>query len=123
MPDVPKLLTLYRPVGRQELALIEQSGMRSFPPRLEGQPIFYPVLNEQYASEIAERWNTRDAHSGYAGFVTRFSVLAAYAAHYEVQTVGAARHQELWVPADQLEAFNAQIVGLIVVIASFERPT
>ena len=37
-------MTLYRPVGREELALIEASGYKSFPPRLPEQPIFYPVL-------------------------------------------------------------------------------
>jgi hypothetical protein len=46
-------ITLYRPVGQKELDLIAQSGYRAFPPRLSGQPIFYPVLNEEYAREIA----------------------------------------------------------------------
>jgi len=49
MPTV----TLYRPVGPKELALIEASGWRAFPPRLPEQPIFYPVLNEDYAIQIA----------------------------------------------------------------------
>jgi hypothetical protein len=44
---------LYRPVGPEELALIEQSGYRAFPARLLCQPIFYPVLNETYAVQIA----------------------------------------------------------------------
>jgi len=35
---------LYRPVGPKELELIAASGYRDFPPRLPGQPIFYPVL-------------------------------------------------------------------------------
>ena len=50
-------ITLYRPVGPQELALIEASGWREFPPRLPEQPIFYPVLNEEDAIQIARDWN------------------------------------------------------------------
>lgn len=44
---------LYRPVGLKEMELIAESGFKKFPPRLMWQPIFYPVLNEQYASQIA----------------------------------------------------------------------
>jgi hypothetical protein len=72
-----ELLTLYRPVGPKELALIEASGFRNFPPRLPDQPIFYPVTNEEYATQIARDWNVR--HSG-AGFVTRFQIRAEFAA-------------------------------------------
>ena len=46
-------VTLWRPVGPQELDLIRQSGMRAFPPRLPDQPIFYPVTTEEYAVKIA----------------------------------------------------------------------
>jgi len=112
---------LYRPVGQAELELIRASGMRAFPPRLAHQPIFYPVLNLEYATEIARDWNTKDAASGHAGYVTRFAVRAEVAARYPVQTVGAARHQELWIPAEELDAFNAAILGLIEVVAEFHR--
>ena len=108
--------TLFRPVGPRELALIRASGFRSFPPRLPEQPIFYPVMNEAYAREIAERSNVRE--SG-AGFVTRFAVDADYVARFEVQTVGARHHQELWVHAEELAEFNQHLVGRIEVIASF----
>ena len=47
-----ELTTLYRPVGPKELELIEQSGWKKFPPRLSEQPIFYPVMNEEYAIQI-----------------------------------------------------------------------
>ena len=119
-------ITLFRPVGARELELIAQSGFRRFPPRLPSQPIFYPVLTEAYAVEIARDWNTKDEASGHAGFVTRFAIDAAFAGRYPVQTVGAARHQELWVPADELPDFNSHIVGLIEVIAEFrgiEQPS
>ena len=33
-------ITLYRPVGKKELALIEANDFKEFPPRLPEQPIF-----------------------------------------------------------------------------------
>jgi hypothetical protein len=119
---MPDTLTLYRPIGVHELTLIAASAYRAFPPRLPSQPIFYPVLTEAYAIEIARDWNTKDAASGFAGFVTRFAVDAAFAARYPVQTAGARRHQELWVPAADLDEFNRHILGRIEVIAEFRNP-
>lgn len=107
---------LFRPVGPKELALIEASGFREFPPRLPEQPIFYPVTNEEYARHIAERWNVRESGSGY---VTRFAVKEAFIAKYPIQQAGARIHTEYWVPAEELPDFNRNIVGLIEVIASF----
>lgn len=111
-------ITLYRPVGPEELALIRASGMKSFPPRLAEQPIFYPVLNEEYAIQIARDWNVRDSGAGY---VTRFAVRSDYLAQFQVETVGSRVHQELWVPAEELEEFNRNLVGEIEVIASFGK--
>lgn len=48
--------------------------MDCVPPRLEHQPIFYPVTNEEYAIQIARDWNTGDEASGFVGYVTRFEV-------------------------------------------------
>ncbi len=110
--------TLYRPVGPKELALIEASGMRRFPPRLPEQPIFYPVVQEAYARKIARDWNV--PASG-AGYVTRFAVDAAYLARYPEQVAGGRAHTEHWIPAEELEAFNDAIVGPIEVIAAFPR--
>ena len=42
-------VTLFRPTGQAERDLVEASGWRAFPPRLPEQPIFYPVLTEEYA--------------------------------------------------------------------------
>ena len=109
-------LLLYRPVGPGELALIAASGWKSFPPRLPGQPIFYPVLTESYAVQIARDWNVKASGKGY---VTRFQVDAAYAARFPVQKVGGMEHLELWVPADELEVFNQHVVGTIEVIHEF----
>ena len=109
-------ITLWRPVGPEELALIRTAGMRAFPPRLIGQPIFYPVLTEDYATKIARDWNVRDSGSG---FVTRFEVSRSFLANYEVQKAGGRAHLEYWIPAEDLPAFNAAIVGEIEVIHSF----
>lgn len=109
-------ITLWRPVGPEELALIEQAQMRAFPPRLPEQPIFYPVTTRDYAIKIARDWNVRA--SG-AGFVTRFEVDRAFLDAYEVQTAGGMAHQEYWIPAEELDAFNAAIVGMIDVTNSF----
>ena len=115
-------VVLFRPVGRRELDLIHESGDRAFPPRLSFQPIFYPVLNEEYATKIARDWNTKDAASGYVGYVTRFYVRARFLAQYTIRTVGASHHQEYWIPADDLATFNENIVGPIEVIATFPGP-
>ena len=112
-------IILYRPTGPNELALVEQSGFRRWPPRLPDQPIFYPVTNEAYAVEIASRWNTK---AGGVGYVTRFAVRRTFMERYAIQTVGAAYHTEWWVPADELEALNDSIVGVIEVIGEYHRP-
>jgi len=109
--------TLFRPVGIRELELILAAGSRAFPPRLPEQPIFYPVLNQEYAVEIARDWNARSAHR--AGFVTRFEVEQAYVSRFEEETVGARRHTELWVPAEELAEFNSHIIGRILLVAAF----
>jgi hypothetical protein len=109
-------VTLYRPVGDAELQLIEVAGFRRFPPRLPGQPIFYPVLNEEYAAQIAREWNARD---GKRGHVVRFAIDAGYIAAFEIHQVGGRIHQEYWIPAEQLDEFNQNIAGLIEVVSTF----
>ncbi|QKJ31235.1 hypothetical protein HQ865_16215 [Mucilaginibacter mali] len=109
---------LYRPVGPNELAKIEESGWKRFPKRLAQQPIFYPVMNEEYAVQIARDWNVPASGSGY---VTKFAVDAQYLKKFEVQNVGGPIHNELWVPAEELEEFNDQIVGPIEVTQRFFR--
>ncbi len=104
------VLRLFRPVGPKELALIADSGWLTFPPRLPERPIFYPVMNEEYATQIARDWNVPESGSG---FVTAFNVNADYVRKFEVKTVGAAMHQELWVPAEELQEFNSNIIGKI----------
>ena len=117
--DKPATVSLYRPVGAAELALIEASGFSHFPPRLPDQPIFYPVLNEDYATQIARDWNARYSEPR-VGYVTRFRVNSDYLNRYEVHTVGSAIHQEYWIPAEDLDEFNRNIVGPIEVVARYE---
>jgi hypothetical protein len=111
-------VVLYRPTGPDELALVEASGFRRWPPRLPEQPIFYPVTNERYAREIAIRWNIKDSGVGY---VTRFRVPKAVMDRYAMQKVGGAHHTEWWVPAEELDALNDAIVGTIDVIGEYRR--
>jgi len=85
---------------------------------LPEQPIFYPVLNEEYATQIARDWNVKESGAGY---VLRFQVEADFLDRYEVQTAGSRLHQEYWIPAEELEEFNRHLVGEIKVIGEF-RP-
>ena len=105
-------VTLWRPTGPEELALIEASRWREW----QGQPIFYPVLNQEYATMTARDWNVK--RSG-AGYVTRFRVRRSFLDHYEVHQVGGRTILEYWIPAEDLDALNASIVGKIELIAEF----
>lgn len=111
-----KTIKLYRPIGEKELILIAESNFKMFPPRLEWQPIFYPVLNEEYATEIASKWNTIDAFGNYLGFVTAFEITEEEFLKYKIENVGGKIHNELWVPAEELERFNNSIIGDIQII-------
>lgn len=109
-------ITLYRPVGPDELALIRESGFRRFPPRLPQQPIFYPVLSEAYATKIARDWNVKASGAGY---VTRFAVSRSFLDRYQVRNAGGSDHLEYWIPATELSEFNENIVGHIEIISEF----
>ena len=111
-----KTVTLYRPTGPEELKLVAGSGYKTWPPRLPGQPIFYPVTNEDYAVKIARDWNVKDSGRG---FVTKFEVGENFMAQFPIQTVGSSIHTEWWIPAEHLEELNAHIIGKIEVIHEF----
>lgn len=116
-------MELFRPVGLKELELIAASGWRAFPPRLFGQPIFYPVLTVEYARAIVTEWNSREAAAGHCGFVTAFGVDDAFVGRYPVQQLGGGPvYRELWVPAGELDEFNAHLVGPIRVVESVYGP-
>jgi hypothetical protein len=109
-------VTLFRPTGPVELEHVRASGFKRWPPRLPDQPIFYPVTNEQYAIQIARDWNVKASGSG---FVTRFQVRKDFMSRYAVERVGGSEHTEWWVPAEELEDLNDNIVGLIEVLHEF----
>lgn len=111
-------ITLYRPTGKNELALIEESGFTKFPPRLPEQPIFYPVCNEEYATKIARDWNAK-CNADKLGYVTNFEVRKEFLDKYEAQVVGGEICEEYWIPAEELEEFDRNIVGKIEVISEF----
>jgi hypothetical protein len=117
MQTEEKTITLFRPIGSAELALIAASGFTEFPSRLPGQPFFYPVCNEVYATQIARDWNTKEEDG--LGFVTRFDVRASYLARYETHIVGSRINEEYWIPAEELDELNRNIVGTIEVIARY----
>ena len=108
--------TLYRPVNDKELALIKTLNYQGFPPRLPEQPIFYPVMNEAYAIQITRDWNI--PHYG-VGYVTKFEVDREYLKQFNIENVGGVGHDELWIPAEELENFNAHLVGTIEVIGEY----
>lgn len=117
--DDDRTTTLYRPVGGLEHHLIRQSGNTRFPPRLEQQPIFYPVTSEEYAIKIAKEWNTKDKANGNIGFVMRFKIRTAFISMYDIQNAGGKEHQEYWIPASDMDRFNKNIVGEIETIHVF----
>ena len=119
MSETGGIPTLFRPVGLAELSLVYDSKMKRFPPRLPDQPIFYPVLNREYARQIACEWNTKSSQSGFIGYVTQFSINSDFAAKFPVRKVGGGLHEELWVGAEQLEEFNRQIVGSIQTMEAY----
>lgn len=116
--DADETVTLWRPTGPSELALVEQSGWRAWPPRLPNQPIFYPVLNEDYATKIAREWNVKASGAGY---VTRFHVRKSFLDRYDVHQVGGQTILEYWIPAEHLDELNANIVGQIDLVSGFRE--
>ena len=80
------------------------------------QPIFYPVMNEEYAVQINEQWNVPAYGSG---CVMKFLINKEYVQKFDVQNVGEEIHNELWVPSQELKEFNNNIVGLIEVTKEF----
>lgn len=108
--------TLWRPVGPEELRLVEDAGWRRWPPRLPDQPIFYPVLNEAYATQIAREWNV--PASG-VGHVTRFRVGTPFARRYTTKRAGGGHLLELWVPAEDVDALNEHLVGMIELVGTY----
>ncbi len=109
-------MLLFRPVNQTELDLIIQSDWKKFPPRLDGQPIFYPVLNEAYAEQITREWNVPTYGVGH---VLKFEVADDFTDRYDVQKVGLDHHLELWIPSEDLSEMNDKIIGEIELVNTF----
>jgi len=110
-------MILFRPVNQAELDLIIAANWQAFPPRLIGQPIFYPVLNEAYANQISKEWNVPTYGVGH---VLKFNVKDTFLKNYEVQKVGLDHHLEYWILAEDLAEMNRNIVGKIELINTFK---
>ena len=109
-------VVMYRPTGPEENQLVADSDFTEWPPRLAGQPIFYPVTNETYAREITEQWNIRDSGVGY---VFRFLVKRSFVDSYSLEKVGGKNHTEWWIPAEKMSELNDSIVGKIEMIGRY----
>lgn len=107
---------LYRPTGKIERSLVFDTNMKAWPPHLSDQPIFYPVLNQAYAEQIARDWNTKFA--SFAGFATSFEV-DDYISRFKPEQVGGKEHLELWIPAEELDTFKHHIRSPISVVTAF----
>jgi hypothetical protein len=109
-------VTLYRPVNSVELNLIEKAGYTKFPPRLPEQPIFYPVTNIEYARKITKDWNVPAYGNGY---VLEFDVSEEFLKDYKIQNVGGDVYDEYWIPSEEMDNFNNNIVGKIKIIEKY----
>jgi hypothetical protein len=111
-----QLPRLYRPVGQAEMDLIPASRFREFPPRLPDQPIFYPVLTEEYATQIARGWNTKDERSGCVGYCCDFKCRRSFSVSTTCLLLEAESTANTGFPLREL---NANIVGEIELVSEF----
>ncbi|MFV0393962.1 MAG: hypothetical protein ACK5LC_06155 [Coprobacillaceae bacterium] len=112
-------MKLYRPVGLYEMEKNLNTKGTAFSAPLPEQPIFYSVLNKEYAQQIAENWNTKDESSGFSGFVTEFNIEEEFIKQYSVKNVGGNLHSDYWIPANEMKKFNAHLIGRITVTDAF----
>ncbi|MEW6390786.1 MAG: hypothetical protein AB1542_10210 [Pseudomonadota bacterium] len=111
-------VTLYQPVGMEELHDIKAADWRAFPPHDSERPIFRPVTSEAFAAELAQAWNA--AHTSYRrGYIVRFEVSKAFLDAYENKVSGTPGHEEYWIPPEDLSLLNAAIQGQITVAGTF----
>lgn len=75
-------------------------------------------LSVPAGSGMTQNWAWNVRQSG-AGYVTRFQVRRSFLDRYEVHQVGGQTILEYWIPAEDLDALNASIVGTIKVVAEF----
>jgi hypothetical protein len=75
-------------------------------------------LNRWYATKITREWNV--THGG-VGYVTRFDVRKSFLDRYPVRQAGGRDVLEYWIPAEDLDELNANIVGAIIEEADYRR--
>jgi hypothetical protein len=63
-------------------------------------------------------WNVK--HSG-SGYVTRFRVRRSFLHRYDIHQVGGRTILEYWIPAEDLGELNANIIGLIELVAEYHQ--
>ena len=79
------------------------------------------MLTQDYADAIARNWNSTDPKHNHVGFVTRFQIRNEFLSNYEIQTAADKSTLEYWIPAEDLDSFNDNIVGTIELIAEFRN--
>ncbi len=112
-------IKLYRAMGPGQLLCIQKSNWRAFPARLPDQAFFYPLSNLALAQNIARQWNQQ--RSG-AGFVVEFSVNARFLQAYQKDELAGGEGYEYRIPAQDMDALNAQLVGPIKVVDACFSP-
>ena len=109
-----KTTKLYRPINLEELILIEESFWKRIPIRLGGwQPILYVVSNLEYAEEILTKWYIP---SGIDGYIICCEVNSEFLSKYNVENADGKIHNEYWIPADDVDEFNNNLIGYIQVL-------
>ena len=49
----------------------------------------------------------------------RFKVRAEFLRNYQIHIVGGSEHQEYWIPSEDLQKLNENIVGAIEILSEF----
>lgn len=111
------IVTLFRPTGPEELELVKRANFKRWPARLPDQPIFYAVTNAAYARQIATQWNLPASGKAY---ITRFKVRKSFIDRYQLHQVGSSIHTEWWIPAEDLEQLNDNIIGQIELLEQYQ---
>ncbi|MFG2007725.1 ADP-ribosylation/crystallin J1 [Micromonospora sp. NPDC048868] len=106
---------LWRPMGQQERDLVRETGWRRWPALSPDEAHFFPILSEDFAIGAARDWNL----FGSVRYVARFHVETGFLGRYSTRSFGGSAAPMLWVPAEELNEFNAHIVGPIEVVHEF----
>ncbi len=114
-------MKLWRPIGEQELGKIEASGMRAFPVTTRHEPIFFPVHSFEYADKIARSWNSVEEDYQFLKFIVMFSLTDKFLARYATQSACEGRYVEYWIPPEDLDEVNENIIGQIEVVAEYKK--